>query len=158
MLFDLNGFKGYNDTFGHVAGDALLARLGGKLSDEIAPLRRGLPARRRRVLRRARASTPSTSRRSSRSPPTRSARAARGSPSPRPTAWCSLPHEADSLDHALQLADERMYAHKHNRSSGARDQARDVLMRTMHAKQPSLHDHSSHVAELAVARRPPLRP
>ena len=44
-----------------------------------------------------------------------------------------------------------------NRSSGARDQARDVLMRTMHAKQPSLHDHSSHVAELAVARRPPLR-
>ena len=48
-----------------------------------------------------------------------------------------------------------MYAHKHNRSSGARDQARDVLMRTMQAKQPSLHEHSSHVAELAVgvARR-----
>jgi HD-GYP domain-containing protein (c-di-GMP phosphodiesterase class II) len=44
-----------------------------------------------------------------------------------------------------------MYAHKHNRSSGARDQARDVLMRTMHAKQPSLHEHSSQVAELAVA-------
>jgi len=48
-----------------------------------------------------------------------------------------------------------MYAHKHNRSSGARDQARDVLLRTMHAKQPSLHEHSHHVAELAtaVARR-----
>src|SRR5918992_875911 len=27
MLFDLNGFKGYNDTFGHPAGDALLVRL-----------------------------------------------------------------------------------------------------------------------------------
>ncbi|HEV3399059.1 MAG TPA: GGDEF domain-containing protein, partial [Actinomycetes bacterium] len=27
MLFDLNGFKGYNDTFGHPAGDALLIRL-----------------------------------------------------------------------------------------------------------------------------------
>src|SRR3712207_744446 len=31
-LFDLDGFKGYNDTFGHPAGDALLARLGTALS------------------------------------------------------------------------------------------------------------------------------
>jgi len=31
-LADLNGFKHYNDTFGHPAGDALLRRLGGKLA------------------------------------------------------------------------------------------------------------------------------
>jgi diguanylate cyclase (GGDEF)-like protein len=31
-LFDLNGFKRYNDTFGHPAGDELLTRLGGALS------------------------------------------------------------------------------------------------------------------------------
>lgn len=31
-LADLNGFKHYNDTFGHPAGDALLRRLGHKLS------------------------------------------------------------------------------------------------------------------------------
>src|SRR3954470_13493658 len=37
MLFDLNGFKNYNDTFGHPAGDALLMRLGAALSDAVAP-------------------------------------------------------------------------------------------------------------------------
>ena len=35
MLCDLNGFKAYNDTFGHPAGDALLARLGVALAREI---------------------------------------------------------------------------------------------------------------------------
>src|SRR3954453_869747 len=31
VLFDRNGFKGYNDVFGHPAGDALLSRLGARL-------------------------------------------------------------------------------------------------------------------------------
>jgi diguanylate cyclase (GGDEF)-like protein len=35
MLCDLNGFKAYNDTFGHPAGDALLARLGAALAREL---------------------------------------------------------------------------------------------------------------------------
>ncbi len=35
MLFDLNGFKSYNDRFGHPAGDALLARLGVRLRDGV---------------------------------------------------------------------------------------------------------------------------
>ncbi len=37
MLYDLNGFKRYNDTFGHPAGDALLARLSDKLRTVVAP-------------------------------------------------------------------------------------------------------------------------
>ena len=35
MLCDLNGFKAYNDIFGHPAGDALLARLGAALARDI---------------------------------------------------------------------------------------------------------------------------
>jgi two-component system cell cycle response regulator len=36
VLYDLNGFKHYNDTFGHPAGDALLQRLSGRLRAIVA--------------------------------------------------------------------------------------------------------------------------
>jgi diguanylate cyclase (GGDEF)-like protein len=35
LLFDLNGFKHYNDTFGHPAGDELLVRLGAALRNAV---------------------------------------------------------------------------------------------------------------------------
>ena len=49
VLFDLNGFKRYNDSFGHPAGDALLVRLAENLRHAIRPRQR-VPDGRRRVL------------------------------------------------------------------------------------------------------------
>jgi two-component system, cell cycle response regulator len=36
-MFDLDGFRTYNDTFGHLAGDQLLARVGHRLLEFVAP-------------------------------------------------------------------------------------------------------------------------
>jgi diguanylate cyclase (GGDEF)-like protein len=149
LLFDLDGFKAYNDTFGHLAGDQLLTRLGEKLADAVAP--QGTAYRLGGdefcallkvdgenlddLIARAAAALTETGKQFA-------IRASFGA--------VLMPHEADSPDHALQLADERMYAHKRGRAAGPRDQARDVLLRTMQAKQPELDDHSSEVADLAV--------
>src|SRR5204862_1814446 len=37
IMFDLDGFKRYNDSFGHPAGDSLLARLGRNLEIAVSP-------------------------------------------------------------------------------------------------------------------------
>ena len=116
VLFDLDGFKSYNDTFGHLAGDALLARLGAKLAAAVEPARRGLPARRRRVLRAARRRGERPRRRSSPRPPRRSTSAARTSRSRASYGVVLLPHEADEP----RLRDPaRRRAHVRAASAGA---------------------------------------
>jgi diguanylate cyclase (GGDEF)-like protein len=151
MVFDLDGFKAYNDTFGHLAGDALLARMGRKLAQVASPdgvaYRLGgdefcvlLPAQPAEVP----AAMDLIADALREDGETFSIAASGGA--------VLLPHEAGSPEYALQLADERMYLRKADRQPFvAREQTRDVLVRIMHVKQPGLTDHTSHVSRLAVA-------
>ncbi len=149
MMFDLDGFKNYNDTFGHLAGDAVLARLGGKLAAAVSAYGTAyrLGGDEFCVLVAARADELDAVLSNA-----AGALQERGENFAVGASYGAvlLPHEAVNLDHALQLADERMYTHKKGRPSLAGDQTRDVLIRIIDAKQPALQDHSSEVAELCL--------
>jgi two-component system cell cycle response regulator len=113
-LFDLNGFKRYNDTFGHPAGDQLLTRFGGLLKEAIggdgSAYRIGgdefclvLTCAEGRFDAVAKAAAEAL---------TASDRGVEVA-----AAWgaAAIPAEADKPSAALQLADVRMYAQKESR-------------------------------------------
>ena len=109
-IFDLDGFKAYNDTFGHPAGDALLARLGAKLAD-IAVAGRATAYRM--------GGDEFCVVGDGHLEPTRieDARAALCEQGEAFTIGCSrgaahVPTEASTLERALHLADERLYVDK----------------------------------------------
>jgi two-component system, cell cycle response regulator len=113
MLFDLNGFKRYNDTFGHPAGDEMLERLGGQLGEAVKP--EGIAYRTGGdefvVLIDDAADSAAVAKRAA------EALTARGSGYDLGAAWgmAAVPAEADTPTGALQLADVRMYAQKESR-------------------------------------------
>jgi diguanylate cyclase (GGDEF)-like protein len=148
-MFDLDGFKQYNDSFGHAAGDALLERLGGCLAvamehsgtayrmggDEFCILARCGPDAAERLLDDAVAALEESG-----------------------EGWhigCShgatwMPSEAIGASDGLKLADERMYANKASRSSASR-QVTDALLQVITEQNISLDEHVERVSELAGA-------
>jgi GGDEF domain-containing protein len=102
VLFDLDGFKRYNDRLGHAAGDALLEVLGAQLTAAVAG--RGeafrLGGDELCVLLKDPAALPDCD----------AALRGDGISASHGEAW--LPHEADTPSGALSLADSRMYAAK----------------------------------------------
>jgi diguanylate cyclase (GGDEF)-like protein len=152
VMFDLDGFKAYNDAFGHHGGDLLLTRLSHALAAAVAPYgtayRLGgdefcalMPV----------------------------------DPGDAPVQACLealtdsgkgfsvssshgvvlVPHDTDDPDYALQLADQRMYACKGSGRTSAAQQTLDLARIVLEVQEPELGEHSTHVAELAgrVAQR-----
>jgi diguanylate cyclase (GGDEF)-like protein len=148
-LFDLNGFKNYNDAFGHPAGDALLMRLGHRLKDAIAPF--GARAYRPGgdefcVI--GRTAAPHELEQAARDALSESGEgfsisAAFGS--------ALMPLGAANASEALRQADEAMYAQKHSRRARPDRQISDVLLQALTERHPDLGDHLDGVTELAVA-------
>jgi diguanylate cyclase (GGDEF)-like protein len=148
-LFDLDGFKHYNDSFGHPSGDALLQRLGQRLAsqmeaharayrmggDEFCVLIDNAEESQIRVREAAAALTE------------------RGEGFEIGCSWglVVLPDEADEASAALRLADQRMYAHKHSGRASASRQSGDVLLRVLAERDPILGNHMEEVAVLAEA-------
>jgi two-component system cell cycle response regulator len=148
-MFDLNGFKNYNDTFGHAAGDALLQRLGSALADAVAPFdgcayRQGgdefcviAGAARQHAMEQAAFHALSDS----------------GEGFAITTAFGSvrIPQDTGDASEAMRKADDAMYAQKHSGRATAGRQSSDVLLRVLAERDPELGDHLEGVTEL-VAR------
>ena len=148
VLFDLDGFKHYNDTFGHPAGDALLVRLGANLSTYLSG--RGVAFRMGgdefcalfhpgdEVA----------------DPIIAGAASALTDHGEGFTVTCSygaivLPREAVDATEALRIADQRMYAQKNAGRTSATRQSKAVLVRALSERSPELSPSSSSVAKLA---------
>src|SRR3954453_13730669 len=151
VMFDLDGFKGYNDDYGHPAGDALLARLGHSLAvavsgygrayrlggDEFCALVAVGPERADALIAGMHAALTEQG---------------QGFLVSASHGVVFLPTEASDPSSAMHIAEKRLYGNKGvSRENVMNEQTRDVLLQVLAERRPDLHDHLHEVAELALA-------
>jgi diguanylate cyclase (GGDEF)-like protein len=154
ILFDLDGFKAYNDTFGHPAGDALLVRLAHRLSERME----------------GRASTyrmggdefcvlvaggPEAVQAASVDSADALSESGEGFTITTSFGVVLVPSDTGDAPEALILADRRMYANKSRGRASAGHQIANVLMRVLSERNPDLAAHLDDVSRLSddVSRR-----
>jgi len=144
-FFDLNGFKSYNDSFGHLAGDTLLARLGGRLHEAVdahgtayrlggdefcALITAHVEDPHALFLKASEALTEQGG--------AFTVTAAAGA--------VEIPRETSDPTHALRLADQHMYRQKATSRDGAAELITAVLHAALAQRHPDLGEHSDDVA------------
>jgi two-component system, cell cycle response regulator len=148
-LFDLDGFKQYNDRFGHPVGDALLARLGRRLHEAVN--RNGVAYR----LGGDEFCVVSPLSEIAANVLAESARDAltdrgRGFEVGASCGMVMIPDEAADVSSALRLADQRLYREKgEGRRSVVSRQTSDALLQVLKECEPELDGHLQKVAALA---------
>ncbi len=153
VIVDLNGFKRYNDAFGHPAGDALLARLGTNLEEAVA----GVGSAYRLGGDEFCALLPTTDECAQSAVADALTDRGRAFAVSAACGSVTFPQEAEDASIALQIADERLYAHKNGGRTrpDALQQTRDVLVQVLRERQPDLEHQLAEVVELTrdVGRR-----
>jgi diguanylate cyclase (GGDEF)-like protein len=149
-LFDLDGFKAYNDSFGHPAGDMLLTRLGERLAQTM----RGVGSAYRMGGDEFCVLAPATEQAGD-----GIAALAASALSETGTAFsvgCSygvaeMPHDTTDAKEALLLADQRMYLRKEFSRVSPSRQSAAVLIKLQTERSNDLGRHTHDVGELVVA-------
>ena len=146
-VFDLDGFKTYNDSFGHAAGDALLGRVASRLADATDGYGTAYRLGGDEFCVLASAATDNLIERSA---------AALSEEGEGFSVRCSygsvlVPTEASDLTEALRIADDRMYLHKQRNRPSADRQSIDVLVSLLNERDSQLAQHLAGVADLAEA-------
>ncbi len=144
-FFDLNGFKRYNDSFGHVAGDALLSRLGGRLRETVGSCGTvyRLGGDEFCVLIGTPVGDPHALFQEARDALAEQGGAFTVSAS---AGAVEIPREAGVPTEALRLADQHMYREKIRDQKGAAELITSVLHAALAQRHPDLGGHSNDVA------------
>jgi diguanylate cyclase (GGDEF)-like protein len=146
VIFDLDGFKDYNDRFGHPAGDSLLCRLSASLETKLGDLGRAyrLGGDEFCVL----ADVEQGAELGERIAEWSEAFSERGEgfSISASNGAALIPIEARDPSEALRICDRRMYQLKHDRRASTATQTRDVLLAALAARHSELGDHVSSVA------------
>ena len=150
LLFDLDGFKNYNDSYGHPAGDALLTRLGSAL--EAATIANGSAYRVGGDEFCVLAAWPADQAPDALIERARAALCEQGDAFTigASAGYAMLPGDAADVDEAMRVADRRLYAEKHSGRMSARLQSAGVLRSALSEWDAELAGHTNEVADLAV--------
>ena len=149
-LYDLDGFKSYNDSFGHVAGDHLLQRLADRLraaagtdgevfrmgGDEFCLTTRLPAAEAEALILRAHAALTD---------------AGEGFSVDASFGWTTVDDETTTPSDILRAADRGMYARKTLSRVSAGTQTTDVLLSALAERSEALGNHVHDVRELCDA-------